>query len=439
MTPFSLILIVILLFIFIKDRNTIFASLLAFTAFAELFLTTGYFCHIGTYEFKFDEFILLILSFYLVYMFCVKRVEARWVMCMLCFLCMVIINNFLLIAFPYTEPIVIYGGEATWDSYCLSGVDLDAVRFSWQVIMMDLRYILFLFVILVSMSCFNIEDYSIAVRKFIKFGYLMMVIVLFEFALGSIGLGSSFVAFRDWMMGTANSTAGYFLRGGCGTLSGFTLEPGQLARAFWVWLLVYIINVSNPSNLFMLIVMIIMSLSGSLASVLYIVSSIIIYFILHMKLNQVINLMCAGCLTFCILLIFREGIFLNHMQRITAIIAYLLSGGVRFVGSEGIRLISIVSLFRAFTQHPLWGIGIGSAYSYGGFTDLIATLGCIGACLYMYICKIVVNNKTWRIMSVQMVLLISCCFVGGINIFYSMYTFLVLLSMRLYSLHIRTR
>lgn len=435
MPPFSFVIVIIICYFFIRcDRKMIFSSLLAWTSFAELFLTAGYFCHIGSYEFKYSEFLCLVLIMYLLYIFCRYQVDSQWIMYILFFLTFIIVNNFLIFIAPYGIPTIIYGGQTTWDSFCLYGESLELVRFSWQVILMDIRYMLFLFIAMISLNCFDDICYQVAIKKFIVLGYLMFAIVMFEFCLGIMGYGANFVAYRDWIMGIGDSTAGYFLRSGRFTLAGATLEPGHLARAIWVWLIVYIVYIKKPSYFIILLATIIMLLSGSLAAVLYAASIVMILSVLRLGLKNFIIVLCVASLSFILFFISCKDLFQNNMQRIMAILSYMTDGSMHFIGSEGIRIISIVSLFEAFLKRPFFGIGIGTAYSYGGFVDLMATLGSIGTCLYLYICKVIVsNNKNWNMLVVQLVILLSCCLVGGINMFYSTYTFIVLLSMRLYS------
>lgn len=181
--------------------------------------------------------------------------------------------------------------------------------------------------------------------------------------------------------------------------------------------------------------MIVALLSGSFASVLYVGSAIAVLLVKRFNIRLLLIYIAGTLLGGVLLVVIAPELFTHNYTRLLNVIGILSenSNGKVTLGSEGIRLLSMAEAIRAFLTRPFCGIGIGSAYVYSGILSLLQTIGLIGtSILFIYYGKIIGGVKSPTVALILCAMLAPCCFTGGIDVFYSCYFLLMLLTVRTY-------
>lgn len=431
---FGYFLIVYLIFLFNKYSFSpkFIMSLVALTACLEIFVNVGYFVKISFYEFKYSEFIYLLLFMSVFVHYINNKIDIKYIKFLLIFIGFIIINNLLIVIYPYAEPIITFEGQARWWDYILKG-EGEFVNFTFQTIMMDFRYIMFMVILFYVVSNNNNDNNMFIINKFFMYSKIIMMYIVLELIFIYAGNVNVLYDLRNNIFGIASSTAGLFTRGSATALSALTLEPGHIAKALWVLLLVYILTKEKLNYSYIALVFIYLLLSTSFAGLLYIASLVFILFIKERNKYLKFAIILFITISISIILIYYQGLVYYNFQRFISVynlFRYLDIDDA--TGSEIERLMSNAVLLKVFLSRPFFGVGIGTVYSYSALISLLATVGMIGVSLLFYLYAMLlekfVNKKT--IITIT-ILLFVLLLTGSIGFFYSIHILLIIIAINI--------
>lgn len=426
------LLLWILVIIFNKNNsyNKTIILLLSMASFLELFVNAGYFIKIAYYELKYSEFVVIILFFYILVIWLKKPIGLTLYKYLFYFILFILINNILIYIMPYKYPVVVYGGESNWETYLLYGGEY--LKFSKQVIMMNIRYLLFIFVAYVSITYCNNDDYEIGIDNFIKLATMAVYYVLIELICNYLGYGEQLTEIRNYIIGEASSTAGFFVRAHSFALSGLTLEPGHLAKALWILLLIYILKQKYLKYPWIICVIFLIFMTTSFAGVLYIISIIFIFATKSKNIKKKLLILFLITIFIFVLLIIKPYLLYYNIERLNSVFTiFKLNDYTIGIGSETIRILSIVVNYKVFIQNMFFGVGIGTVYSYSALIDILSTIGIVGTSILFSFYKHIIKTINGKILLILSNILFVSVFIDGVDIFYSMYTILFFLSVKL--------
>ena len=94
--------------------------------------------------------------------------------------------------------------------------------------------------------------------------------------------------------------------------------------------------------------------------------------------------------------------------------------------SETVRIVGAIITFKSFFTRPLFGLGIGTAFTSSGIVSILSNVGLIGGILWSKILfKIYTNNKG-KLFFLSLLILLPATFVYDLSIMYDT-SYLILL------------
>lgn len=412
MPPFSLLLTMIVFYIFIKNDtlHQKYINLVSVEVILEMTYFQGYYLN---YSGALDgdkscsvicSYVLLIFSIYILFIQR-KKVSEKLILAGCAYLTIIILGVFVQYAFPYEG--LILPRNSTWDEYV--GGDVGLIKYSFSIenyigpLWGTVRW---LFIVLAFKAVCNKEDLIYILKKVYWFSLVIICWGIFEFVLKNIihfeNLPYDIVSF---FFGDVDQTVDYVLeRNGLVSLQGATREPSHfvlsLLNLFFVRLIIYRYNSSinnlkiSKESIYFLLVFILMYFSQGFTSIWCISIAIIMWYLSGVKYNNTIQLYIKGGLKFLLIvalgwwlvciLVESDNYYGTRLGAAISILDSLINGeGVSVLGTSGgmstfARLTSVFVCFRIFWDNCVWGLGIGAQTAHAITATLLSNIGIIG-------------------------------------------------------------
>lgn len=375
MRPFSVILLIYIGYIFIhhKKISDIFVDLLGVTIFVEIFINIGYFMKISSYELMYSEVLMVILgilSVIILFNYPVK-IKPFYKGGILIFAS--VISTSLLVIKPFDYSAI--KNRAIW---VYSFLNISAYpEFTSQTVAFQIRIILYVIIALATTRMIDKDNITRLVRFIQKYGKVVLLIGIFEFISKNIFKSNILYNILSIIFGEGSSTLSkLIIRNNLYTMQALNREPNHFTSAlFWLGItFIYTNNYDKKDRYYLFASIVLMLISGSLASIVFTAALIAIYAIKSRKKLSVILLFFFG------LIILLQFVDLNYyLNRIIAI-QYLFEpgGNINLSSSEHIRIGGIIENLKILLYRPLFGIGLGTLYTHAALPTILSNLGLIG-------------------------------------------------------------
>lgn len=375
MRPFSVILLIYIVYIFIhhKKTNDIFVHLLGANIFVEIFINIGYFVKIGSYELMYSEAImgiLGILSVLIIFQYPVK-IKPFYKGSILIFASL--ISTLLLAINPFDYSDI--NNRAIW---VYSFLNISAhPEFTSQTLAFQIRIILYVIIALATTIMIDKDNINGLVKFIQKYGKAVLLIGIFEFISKNIFKSNILYNTLSIIFGEGSSTLSKLLiRNSLYTIQALNREPNHFTSAlFWLGItFIYTNNCDKKNKQYLFATIALMLISGSLASIVFSAALIAIYAIKSKKKLSVILFLFLGV---TILIQFVDLSY--YLNRIMAIQYLFEAGGnINLSSSEHIRIGGIIENFKILLYRPLFGIGLGTLYTHAALPTILSNLGLLG-------------------------------------------------------------
>lgn len=375
MQPFSVILLIYIVYIFIKYKNIsdMFVHLLGVTIFVEIFINIGYFMKIGSYELMYSEVLMIILGILSVIILFNYPVKIKPLYKGSILISTSLISTLLLVINPFDYNII--KNRAIW---VYSFLNISAYpEFTSQTVAFQIRIILYVIIALATTKIINKNNINRLVEFIQKYGKVVLLITIFEFISKNIFKSNILYNILSIIFGEGSSTLNkLIIRNNLYTIQALNREPNHFTSAlFWLGItFIYTNNSDKKNKYYLFVTIILMLISGSLASMVFSAALIAIYAIKSRKKLLVI--------LFCFIVVTILIQFVDISYYINRIIAiqYLFEAGqnINLSSSEHIRIGGIIENFKILLYRPLFGIGLGTLYTHAALPTILSNLGLIG-------------------------------------------------------------
>jgi hypothetical protein len=401
--PFSIILIIIV-FYFLSTKKGfkyVFLNLFVLEIIFSLFrINVGYFLKIGNFEIQNDDVLLGVLFVMSIVVFSssiAKNIKIRQLSA--AFIIIIIIGVFNLYVFPAQVGIIAFN-TGSWDLYMRGVSELTQPIYSMQSILMFIRVLIFLAIMVAAKDLFTRQDYILIGKRLYFFSKLFLIFGIIEFILSFV-LKIDISSFLNLFFGRGLASSGDF-----GRLQGLSREPSYYSQAlFNVIILLYSLSKIDCKRqynykkykIWIIIAFFLGLISGSFAFILA-TCSLLVFFYMISNLEKrkstfsikpsSILVAIFGILGITIFISFINITDFTFYTRILESLNQLNNGvnGTYTLGddysSEAVRLISSTETFKATLSRPIFGLGIGTAYSVSGIISILSNIGFLG--LYIW-------------------------------------------------------
>lgn len=420
--PASLILIIIyIFFVFPSGNYPVWKKCLLLHVLCVLFFQTGYFINIGSISFSHAEVTLFV---------CVASIflsGARTFFTQKNFglFAIVLIGWVFCVFFPSDYPSVPVGVYWTYSNAITPTFSLSFIKYLFR---------LALFFVVANTSMIYIEDDDI--RWFsnyvVKIEKVVLVIIAFEFVTKNVMNSAIVEEFKRFFFGYITTDAwqnpDIFYRGGQAALSGLFFEPSAFA---WSQLLVGIIVIKSDysrKKLMSIVIIAFQLLSVSFSAALTVLC-LTIFLILENSVGGAIFFIIIGCVSiFAFVSIGSQagsdtlwGYYYERIfQSLDTLKVLQANSNINEMQQE-MRLVSIAESLKSFLKRPLFGIGLGTNYSYSLIPTALANIGIIGFTFWIGSINTIINAfRSHRRKIDFIVLFVVYFFIGTIGSLYDL-------------------
>lgn len=402
----GLIFFILYQFIIIKSQIYRILNILLMLIFFELFANSGKIGEISGFELQYGDFlwmVLLVFSFFIIKKRNkINRKDIIYASIFLCamFLCM--IKEFL---FPF------------------NGKGLNT-----RSILIFIRFLIMVLVYIVIVKKINIKEIRYIVEKVINLQKLTFIIIGFEFFIKTFLNNRVYFQILNFIFGSSENQVEWLIqRGGLASLQGLCKEPSHLAILLFIlgFCDIWAINNIGKGNKIFFLNCILLFISGSFSSVLYVFLLSITY-IVEIKLTTKKTISLVSIFLFSLIFLIvgsRFGLTEYYSTRLNSVAFLLENDFTTTTTSEGVRLKSVFDSLKLFLANPFLGIGIGNNISTGAMPAFLSSIGVLG--IFSYI-KLFGHRK--YIMFPIIMMLIGSFFTMDMGIFYSLY-FMIFISL----------
>ena len=213
------------------------------------------------------------------------------------------------------------------------------------------------------------------------------------------------------------------IRGGIPAFQALCKEPSHLAICLFFACLIdlWLMERKKINSLFFIINCLLLLLSGSFSSILF-VSVLILAYLVIMKISNkkvIFVALILALIPVAILALDKTGLALYYMERLSNSLSLMKSRNFDIYSSEGVRLGSMFSSLELFRNRPILGIGLGNNVSTCAFPSLLSTIGILGVLTYLFA---FIDSK--KIMIPFLFVLLGTFFAMDAGMFYSSYLML---------------
>lgn len=397
---FLLIGFIIYQFLFQKSPARRISNFFAALVFFELFANAGKMIDVAGMELLYSDFLWGILGVYSFYYLLTNPLNKSVFIKSTIFLTAILASLF-------SEAIVLYSED-----------------FSIRSILIAIRFLLMVTVYRsVGMNFSEIEKEHI-LQLIIIFQKVTYFVVCAEMAIKLIFDSSLYFSIIKVLLGVStNQVSWVVIRGGIPAFQALCKEPSHLAICFFFACLVdlWLMERKKINSSFFVINCLLLLLSGSFSSILY-VSVLIISYLVILKINNkriIIGLIICALIPVLVLVMDKTGLVLYYMERISNSMLLMKNRDFNIYSSEGVRLGAIFSSLELFMSRPFFGIGLGNNVSTGALPALLSTIGILGVITYLFA---FIDSK--KLMVPFLFVLLGTFFAMDVGVFYSSYLIL---------------
>ncbi|GGF81818.1 hypothetical protein SAMN05444281_2319 [Wenyingzhuangia marina] len=396
---FSFILIFIVGYILSK-KNSLKSKFKDFFILEIIFsvfrINVGYFLKIGDFEIQNDDLLLAILFAMSIVVFgssISKKIKIRQYVVI--YTIIIILGMLNLYLNPSDEGIIAFN-TGSWDRYMRGVTNLTTPVFSMQSILMFIRVVIFVAIMLATKDLFNREDFIEMGKRIGFFSKLLLIYGITEFLLSYV-LKIDTTNILKLFFGRGVATSNDF-----GRLKGLSREPSYYSHALYnAIIILYALskidyenkNIFKKYKVWIIIAFFLGLISSSFAFVLVTVTLLIFFYVVSNIENrkfvfylkpQAGLISILGLLILMIILPFVDLTDFTYYERILESLNQFSKGVNRTYklgsdySSEAVRLISGIETFKATLSRPLFGLGIGTAYSVSGIISILSNIGFLG-------------------------------------------------------------
>ena len=299
---------------------------------------------------------------------------------------------------PYEGSIVASG--VSWDLFVQGMVLQSDQEIGGRNLFVFLRYVLFVFSGVLTVSLFGGNDFIRVGRYILIAGKIHIGYAVFELGMKVLFESSIASQFTSFLFADSHIYTSYFQRESLVALWGITREPPHFVLALGWFVIVFTLlkmtgNASRDKIAWPIMAIVLMCLSA--ASSIVVLLPALVFFIL--AINQIrrdgrVHLLSAAV---GILILFAGFYFVAEAGIVQALPYFgkatgvLESLGDAFRGNyfalrtvEGSpRLISVVESIRVWMDVPLCGIGVGSMNPFSGVFAQLVNTGILGFCSWL--------------------------------------------------------
>lgn len=401
--PFGYILILWIIYSVYKGKKTqkIFYRLLVTELFFSLSrMNYGYFIKISGIEIEYNDVLLGCLFILSMAMFLKNsKIPRKSGRLSLFLLLSIIISIFMCIIWPASVEVIDF--HHSWDAYLRGDASqMHLVSYSSQSLMMFFRVMIFVVILNIAYKYFDREDWISILKRLIPFAKIVVVYGVIELIL-KFGLGINITPWMSQFFGRGISTGARLTR-----LSGISREASYYALALFNFLILFLsdyyieseVKRKRANIIWITIIIVIGAASTSFSFVIVALSFLFILLYLknfnYRKKFLIILAVFAVVAVLCVYLFLDEFLSIaassniNILNRIaesitaiqTALSGSLLSGQPT---SEMARLGGGIYTFNAALARPVFGLGIGTAYTTMGIICIFANVGIVGLALWL--------------------------------------------------------
>lgn len=380
--------------------------------FFDLFVNVGYFIKIGSYEVTYSEYLLIVVFIYTIYFLLTLKYSKKMFFVGLSFILTVFITEIWLGLNPILNLISRNG-------------ELFQPKLSVYSIMISFKIILMSVIAINWKKVINI-NYLMMISSYLK-KYAKWVIVLcfIEFLTKNIFHSSMYTDLVSQIFGIGESTVSFiFQRGSLYTLQGLTREPSLLTLGLFNLAIILLFDNQIKRIAFeMIVITFLLFVSGSFASVVYILGIFAIVFFKYKQQKKYFLFIPSGILIITIFM--NSNIGRYYLIRFQNIIMFFSNQTVIQNTSEVFRFTTIMDSLYLFLDRPLFGVGLGIPYSYGFISGILASIGLVGFVIWFYFIFLYIGGNSLRTSKYLSVIFIVWFFTGDMSILYGLPTILL--------------
>lgn len=401
-SPFSVIIILILFFYLIK-RGISAKSFFSFSflgwLFSDLFFAVGYFITVSSISLRYSEAFLVMMFLSSIFVFLKNRKRFDWrffgffVKISIC----ILLSLFTFFLFSNKEVSMLASDNAfNWDSFMAGGVKMTNISINSNFYFLIIKIIMAFFSISVGISFLTRRKVIRLLLKIDKAYLLLLLYVFIEFIFVYILKSNQLRTISLLVLGNKN-LKGTFLDY-TGRLYGFFTEPSGLSFSLFIGGLVaiYLAKIKKKTildcSIRIFIILLTMIISKSFSSVLYFVILLIcIYLTIFQKKKRGVAVILIPILAIVVVYIglnFNNQYFLNRLVKVFNTISTIIANPDKpsnlGFSSETARLYSIYYLTSLFLKFPLFGVGFDTTYSFSAVSCSLGTIGICGTMVLLF-------------------------------------------------------
>ena len=299
--------------------------------------------------------------------------------------------------------------------------------FSIRSILIAIRFLLMIVVYRsVGMNFSEIEREYI-LKLMVVFQKVTYIVVCIEMVIKLFFDSSLYFGLINILLGVSTNQVNWLvIRGGIPAFQALCKEPSHLAICLFFACLIdlWLMERKKINGIFFIINCLLLLLSGSLSSILF-VSVLILAYLVVMKISKkkiIFVALILALIPVAILALDKTGLALYYMERLSNSLSLMKSRDFDIDSSEGVRLGSLFSSLELFKNRPFLGIGLGNNVSTCAFPSLLSTIGILGVLTYLFA---FIDSK--KIMIPFLFVLLGTIFSMDAGVFYSSYLILFFL------------
>ncbi|ALZ87496.1 hypothetical protein APT62_03060 [Aerococcus urinaeequi] len=387
-----------------------------------IFIGVGYHSVVFGVEFANEEFVTLILAIQsLLVIFSDKsKFSTKTILSLLLFLLSISIGLALLKIAPYDQPI--FTNEITTYEYYFNTRHSYA-SFGSQSLRFFIRIFLFLIISLGLKQVLNKYTQKSIIYVIDKV-FIINIGLIFIELLSKLLLSANIL---NNIIGPIFGRVGLqeIFRGGSVTIIGLHTEPYHLVLGLWMYSIIILFSDMNKNDTSKRLLVVIASfiISTSLAGIILCFILIVLYLYKYASFNTFIKFSLFASTIILCFVIFNDNIDLTYYSnRLTNMFSAIGFSSVEAQksGSESLRFYLLKDAIFHFSQRPIFGIGLGTVFTFSAVPMILSNIGITGLLFYSLFQKSLWKNSTRKVNYIPLFLIVSVYFfVDTIAILYS--------------------
>lgn len=301
------------------------------------------------------------------------------------------------VVFPFQTPIINASSVQSWDGFSFSLTKEPLILNYFRVMLIFVRVVFYILIVFIFQMYVDAADYVKILKKVTLFQSVHVVYGLFEFVTKNIFNSGISSLINKLIFGLGKYTFAFDnIKNGLYSIQGFTTEPSHYSQVLFFSILLffltnYIVNKPNHRDWRIYLSLLLMLLSGSFASMMYIAILVLLQLLLvgkpsEISKKRVLSIIFAGLFIFiCSWIVSRTNIsnyFINRIRNVYNNMYLIISGDWQnkmVLSSETVRIMSMVETMKDVLKRPLFGLGCGVEWAHSGVISLLSYIGIVGA------------------------------------------------------------